>query len=102
MPLTADSLASHLLFAMGPEYVRSVMIAGRWCLKDRAVVTCDEAAIRARSVEVSRHLHERITKIPLPTGRLIHDVQEAREEFAAGRARSASVKDIMDEVGGES
>jgi hypothetical protein len=29
---------------------------------------------------------------------LVRDVQEARAEFAAGRARPASVKEIMDEV----
>jgi cytosine/adenosine deaminase-related metal-dependent hydrolase len=59
-PLTAESLASHLLFAMGPEYVRSVMIDGRWYLKDCAIVTCDEAEIRAQSVEVARPLFYRM------------------------------------------
>jgi len=59
-PLTTDTLASHFLFAMGPEFVRSVMVAGRWCLKDRIVVTCDEAAIRANAVGVARALHGRM------------------------------------------
>jgi cytosine/adenosine deaminase-related metal-dependent hydrolase len=62
-PLSADNLAGHLLFAMGPEFVRSVMIAGRWCLRDREVVTCDEEAIRARSLEIARALHERMATI---------------------------------------
>jgi putative selenium metabolism protein SsnA len=62
-PLAAESLAAHFLFAMGPEFVRSVMIAGRWCLKDRIVATCDEAAIRANAVGVARALHERMAAI---------------------------------------
>lgn len=32
---------------------------------------------------------------------LVRDVNEARAELADGRARSASVKEIMDEVNGE-
>jgi hypothetical protein len=32
---------------------------------------------------------------------IVQDVAEARAEFAAGEARPASVKDIMDEVRGE-
>jgi putative selenium metabolism protein SsnA len=58
-PLTADNLAGHLIFAMGPEFVVDVMIAGRSCLKNRMVVTCDEPAIRARSIEVARGLYQR-------------------------------------------
>ncbi len=59
-PLTAESLAGHFLFAMGPEFVRDVMIAGWWVMRKGHIVTCDEAAIRARSVEVSRGLHARM------------------------------------------
>ncbi|HEY3394995.1 MAG TPA: amidohydrolase family protein [Lacipirellulaceae bacterium] len=59
-PLRADTLAAHFLFAMGPEFVRSVMVAGRWCLKDRVAVACDEASIRANAVNVARALHERM------------------------------------------
>ena len=33
--------------------------------------------------------------------RLVRDVAEARAEFANGQARPASVREIMDEVGGE-
>ena len=63
-PLREDNLAGHLLYAMGPEFVRHVMIAGRWCLKDCQVVSCDEQAVRARSVGVARQLHERMAAIP--------------------------------------
>ena len=33
--------------------------------------------------------------------RLVRDVAEAHAEFANGQARPASVREIMDEVGGE-
>src|SRR3954471_6520126 len=63
-PMTAENLAGHFLFAMGPEFVRDVMIGGWWVMRKGHFVTCDEQAIRARSVEVARALHERMIGIP--------------------------------------
>ncbi|MCI0335506.1 MAG: hypothetical protein L0228_20050 [Planctomycetes bacterium] len=34
-------------------------------------------------------------------GQLVRDVAETRAEFADGRAKTASVSEIMDEAGGE-
>jgi cytosine/adenosine deaminase-related metal-dependent hydrolase len=62
-PLTADNLAGHFLFAMGPEFVRDVMIGGWWIMRKGHIVTCDEPAIRARAVEVARALHDRMAAI---------------------------------------
>ncbi len=62
-PLNSENLAGHVLFAMGPEYVRHVMIGGEWCLRDRLVVSCNEAAIRSRAVQVTSELHERLAGI---------------------------------------
>jgi putative selenium metabolism protein SsnA len=62
-PFTSDNVASHFLFAMGPEYVREVMVAGWWIMRKGHVVTCDEAAIRARSIEVARGLHSRMASL---------------------------------------
>jgi len=63
-PLSADNLAGHMIYAMGPEFVSDVMIGGDWKLKGGEVVSCDEAEVRAKSVEVSRALHERMGQIP--------------------------------------
>jgi len=63
-PMTAENLAGHFLFAMGPEFVRDVMIGGWWVMRKGHLVTCDEQAIRARSVEVARGLHERMATFP--------------------------------------
>jgi cytosine/adenosine deaminase-related metal-dependent hydrolase len=63
-PMTAENLAGHFLFAMGPEFVRDVMIGGWWVMRKGHMVTCDEQAIRARSIEVARGLHERMATFP--------------------------------------
>jgi cytosine/adenosine deaminase-related metal-dependent hydrolase len=63
-PLSSGNLAGHLLFAMGPEFVRDVMVGGWWLMRKGHAVTCDEATMRARSVEISRGLYERMAEIP--------------------------------------
>jgi putative selenium metabolism protein SsnA len=63
-PLTSDNLAGHFLFAMGPEFVRDVMVDGWWVIRKGHVVTCDETAIRASSVEVARGLYNRMASLP--------------------------------------
>ncbi|MGI9428162.1 MAG: amidohydrolase family protein [Bythopirellula sp.] len=62
-PLSTENLAGHLIFAMGPEYVRDVMIAGTWCLRDRQVVSCDEAEIRSQAVQVASGLYDRMMQL---------------------------------------
>lgn len=62
-PLSSENLAGHFLYAMGAEFVRHVMIAGRWHLKQGEVVSCDEPALQANSVGVARELHERMARI---------------------------------------
>jgi putative selenium metabolism protein SsnA len=63
-PLSAENLAGHFLYAMGPEYVRDVMIDGWWVLRGGHTVTCDEPRERAAAVEVSRGLYQRMAAIP--------------------------------------
>lgn len=62
-PLDAANLAGHVLFAMGPEYVRHVIVDGEWCLRDRKVVSCDEPALRAEAAETARQLYARMQNI---------------------------------------
>jgi putative selenium metabolism protein SsnA len=59
-PLTSDNLAGHFLFSMGPEFIRHVMIDGKWCLRDGQVVSCDEGALRASAAQTARELWSRI------------------------------------------
>jgi hypothetical protein len=48
---------------MGPEFVRDVMVDAWWIMRKGHIVTCDETAIRARSVEVARGLYQRLAGI---------------------------------------
>lgn len=63
-PLTSDNLAGHMIFAIGPEYVRDVMIDGWWVLRNGHFVTCDEPQERASAVEVSKGLYQMMAAIP--------------------------------------
>ena len=63
-PLSAENLAGHLIFAMGPEFVRDVMVDGWWVLRNGKVVTCNELTERAAAVEISRGLYSRMAAIP--------------------------------------
>src|SRR3990172_4636652 len=38
-PLSADNLPGHLIYAMGPEFVRDVMIDGWWVLRNGPTLT---------------------------------------------------------------
>lgn len=62
-PLTIENLAGHFLFAMGPEFVRDVMVAGEWRLQNGKVVSCEESSIRAHSLEVANALWRRMSAI---------------------------------------
>lgn len=62
-PLSADNLTGHFLFAMGPEFVRDVMIDGWWVMRGGHVVTLDEPAARAAAVDVADELYQRMAAI---------------------------------------
>jgi putative selenium metabolism protein SsnA len=59
-PLTADSLAGHLLFGIDRSHVRSTMVAGRFVLRDRRVVTVDEEVVLGRARGAATRLWERM------------------------------------------
>ena len=59
-PLSVHSLAGHLLFGIDRSHVRSTMVAGRFVLRDRRIVTVDEAQVLARARAVAASLWERM------------------------------------------
>jgi putative selenium metabolism protein SsnA len=59
-PLTADNLAGHLLFGLDRSHVRSTMVAGRFVLRDRRIVTVDEPTVLARARAAAARLWERM------------------------------------------
>jgi cytosine/adenosine deaminase-related metal-dependent hydrolase len=58
--LHGDNLAGHLLFGIDRSHVRSVMVAGRWVLRDRRPVTVDAADAFARARTAARDVWSRM------------------------------------------
>jgi putative selenium metabolism protein SsnA len=62
-PMTADNLPWHILFGVSGSHVTHTMVAGRWLMKDRVLLTLDEAAITAHSREVATATWERFWEL---------------------------------------
>ncbi|MCS6844835.1 MAG: putative aminohydrolase SsnA [Caldilineales bacterium] len=58
-PLTADNLPWHIIFGVSGSHVTDTMVAGRWLMRDRRLLTLDEEAIAARSREVAQRTWRR-------------------------------------------
>jgi putative selenium metabolism protein SsnA len=63
-PLDAASLPGHVLFGLDRSHVRSVMVAGRWVLRDRRIVTVDAEAVFARARVAAGELWRRMAAAP--------------------------------------
>jgi putative selenium metabolism protein SsnA len=62
-PLHTGNLAGHLLFGIDRSHVRSVLVAGRWVLRDRHLPGLDVAAARARSQAAAGRLWQRMEQL---------------------------------------
>src|SRR5438132_669032 len=58
--LQADNLAGHLLFGIDRSHVRSVMVAGRWVMRERELAGVDAAAAFARARAAARDVWSRM------------------------------------------
>jgi len=63
-PLTAENVFGHLVFGLGPQFVRDVMVGGSWIMQDRRMRTCDEIAIRRRAREQAAAIWRRMDSLP--------------------------------------
>jgi cytosine/adenosine deaminase-related metal-dependent hydrolase len=59
-PLSADTVAGHIVFGMAGRSVDSVMINGRFVMRDREMRTVDEQAVLAKSREQSADFWKRV------------------------------------------
>ena len=59
-PVHAGNLAGHLLFGIDRSHVRSVMVEGRWVVRDRRVTTVDAEASLAWAREAAPRLWSRM------------------------------------------
>jgi putative selenium metabolism protein SsnA len=62
-PLHDGNLAGHLLFAVDRSHVRSVMVDGRWVVRDRKLVTVDAEAVLARAREAAPGIWRRMESL---------------------------------------
>jgi putative selenium metabolism protein SsnA len=58
--LTSGNFPWHLIFGMGAHHVNSTMVAGRWLMRNRQLLTVDEVRIHARARELSLALWSRM------------------------------------------
>jgi len=63
-PLTTDNLIGHLLFGMDRSHVHSVMVAGRWVVRGRRVLTVDVPSVLARARSAAERLWEKMARLP--------------------------------------
>jgi putative selenium metabolism protein SsnA len=59
-PLSNGNFPWHLIFGMDGQHVNSTMVAGRWLMRNRQLLTVDEARIHARTKELSQALWSRM------------------------------------------
>jgi putative selenium metabolism protein SsnA len=59
-PLDGANLGGHLLFGVDRSHVASVMVAGRWIVRDRRVVNVDVRAAYARARAAAARLWQRM------------------------------------------
>jgi cytosine/adenosine deaminase-related metal-dependent hydrolase len=62
-PLTAGNLPWHILFGFEASMVTATICAGRVLMRDRRLLTLDEAAITARSRELARQTWGRYEQV---------------------------------------
>ena len=59
-PLSSENFPWHLIFALDGHHVNSTMVAGRWLMRQRQLLTIDEARIYAQARELSCDLWQRM------------------------------------------
>ncbi len=62
-PMTADNLPWHILFGVSGSHVTHTMAAGRWLMKQRELLTLDEATITAHSRKVAAATWQRFWEL---------------------------------------
>ncbi|HEX8917055.1 MAG TPA: amidohydrolase family protein, partial [Chloroflexota bacterium] len=62
-PLTADNIAWHWIFGFSPAMVESVMVGGRWIMRNREFRGLDEEKVRAESRNQAKRLWDRMQEL---------------------------------------
>lgn len=59
-PMTVENLAGHFLFGMNSSMVESVMIDGKWVVKNRVLIGFDVESVYEKSRKVAKKLWEKM------------------------------------------
>ena len=59
-PMSKDNFPWHGIFGMDGQHINSTMVAGRWLMRNRQLLTIDEERIAARARELSQALWQRM------------------------------------------
>lgn len=59
-PMEPDNLLDHYLFGMQSSMVESVMVGGKWVMKDRKIPGIDKEKVFAKSRQLARKLWQRM------------------------------------------
>ena len=59
-PLNSSNFPWHLIFGMDAHHVNSTMVAGRWLMRNRQLLTLDEERIHAHTRELSQTLWKQL------------------------------------------
>ena len=59
-PISGENFPWHLIFGIDGQHVNSTMVAGRWLMRNRQVLTIDEERIHARAQELARALWQKL------------------------------------------
>jgi cytosine/adenosine deaminase-related metal-dependent hydrolase len=62
-PMEKNNLLGHYLFGMQSSMVESVMVGGKWVMKNRKIQGINEEAIFAKSRHLARKLWKKMEKI---------------------------------------
>ena len=72
-----DDLVPNLVYAASGHEVKTVMVAGRMLMRDRQVLTADEATIRAEAQAQAEAIARRVAADPVHKGRALLAAMEA-------------------------
>lgn len=59
-PLSSGNFPWHVIFGIDAQHVNSTMVAGRWLMRNRQLLTVDETRIHAQARELSQALWKRM------------------------------------------
>lgn len=63
-PMAKDNLLGHYLFGMQSSNVESVMVGGKWVMKNRKIIGIDERKIFEKSQQIAKKLWKKMEKMP--------------------------------------